>query len=256
MKTLACIKRVPDTGTKINLTDDQQRIDASNIGYTLAPYEECAIEEAVQKAESTGGSATVLSVGVPEAEEQLRKGIAMNADQAELVDKGEEEWRSRSTASAIADAALDSSGNIKYDMLFFGNESADLGDYQVGIRVANQLDIPFVAGATSVDLEGETAIIKRDITGGNEVYEVSLPVAVSVKEGVNNPRYPSMRDRMQARNHQIDVSDATQSDGHGSLTKLKLESTTGDDSSAEVLGEGVDAVPEIIDVLENEIEVI
>lgn len=257
MDVLACIKRVPDTGAKIVLTDDNQDIDTSNLGFTVSPHEECAIEEAIQVTEDHGGTATVLSLGPEEATEQLRTGLAMTADEATLLETNGDEWGPKATATAIADAVADRSDDgLAYDLLLFGNESADMANYQVGVRVAEELDIPFVAGVKSLDVEDGTAVVKREIPGGEEVYEVDLPAAVSVKEGINEPRYASMRAKMRARNQEIDRLTPERSDGHGTFEKIRLETPDEDDSEAEILGEGPEAVPDVVDVLREELEVI
>ena len=259
MDVLACIKRVPNTGSEIVLTDDQQGIDTSTLGFTMSPHEECAIEEAVQQVEEHDGSATVLTLGPEDADEQVRTGLAMTADNGVLLETDGEEWSPRATANAIADAIRESGegdGDVGYDLLLFGNESADMANYQVGVRVANELGLPVVAGIKTLDVEDGTAIAKREISGGEEVYEVDLPAVVTVMEGINEPRYASMRSRMQARKQELDVRDPERREGPGSFEMVRLESPEGDDSEAEVLGEGVDAVPAIIDVLENDVEVL
>ena len=260
MDVLASIKRVPNTGSEIVLTDDQQGIDTSTLGFTMSPHEECAIEEAVQQVEEHGGSATVLTLGPEDADEQVRTGLAMTADNGVLLETDGAEWSPRATAHAIADAVRESGDGaddeIGYDLLLFGNESADMANYQVGVRVANELGLPCVAGIKSLDVEDGTAIAKREISGGEEVYEVDLPAVITVMEGINEPRYASMRSRMQARKQELDVRDPEHREGPGSFEMVRLESPEEDDAEATMLGEGVDAVPAIIDVLENDVEVL
>jgi electron transfer flavoprotein beta subunit len=254
MDVLTCIKRVPDTGSKIVLTDDQQSIDASNLGFTMSPHEECAIEEAVQLVETHGGTARVLTLGPPEADEQLRTGLAMTADEATLLETDGSEWGPRATATAIADAAR--AAEAEFDLLLFGTESADAANYQVGIRVAEALDLPCVAGVKSLEIEGRTAIAGREVSGGEEIYEVNLPAVITVKEGINEPRYASMRAKMSARRQEVDSREPDAEAGPGTFEKLRLEAPSADDSAAELLGEGPEAVPRIVEVLEEEVEVI
>ena len=251
---LACIKRVPDTGAKIVLTDDHQGIDASALGFTMSPHEECAIEEAVQLVEAHGGSATVLTVGPDEATEQLRTGLAMQADDALLLETDGEEWGPRETAHAIATAVADR--DTDYDLLLFGNESADQENYQVGIRVARQLGLPVVAGIKDLEVDGDRVVAKRDVSGGEEVYEVDLPAVVTVKEGINSPRYASMRARMQARRQEVATAEPDPGTHDGTLEMVRLESPEEDEEETEVLGEGPDAAPEVVRVLRDELEVL
>ncbi|SDQ55567.1 electron transfer flavoprotein subunit beta/FixA family protein [Natronobacterium texcoconense] len=254
MNVLSCIKRVPNTGAKIVLTEDQQRIDTSNLGFTMSPHEECAIEEAIQLIEEHGGTAHVLTLGPDEADEQLRTGLAMQADEATLLETDGEEWSPRATADAIANAIRDL--DDAFDLLLFGNESADVGNYQVGVRVARKLGLPCVTGIKSLEIEDGTAIAKREVSGGEEVYEIDLPAVVAVKEGINEPRYASMRAKMQARKQEVPSLEPDGTAGAGTFEKVRLEAPETDDSEAEVLGEGPDAVPDVIEVLEEEVEVL
>ena len=266
MDVLTCIKRVPDTGASIVLTDDQRGIDASSLGFTMSPHEECAIEEAVQQVESHGGAVTVLTLGPEEATEQLRTGLAMQADEATLLTTDGAEWSPRATAGAIVDAIRDgsdgdpvdgdSTADVGYDLLLFGNESADVGNYQVGVRVARELGLPCVTGIKSLEVADGTATAKREITGGEEVYEVDLPAVVTVKEGINQPRYASMRAKMQARQTEVERRDPERRDGGGTLEMVRLETPVQDDSAAEILGEGPEAAPEVVRVLREEVEVL
>src|SRR5438445_3598574 len=144
MNVLVCVKRVPLTGGKIVLTDDERAISTRHLGFTVSPHEECGVEEAVRLVEKHGGASTVLTLGPPEAEEQLRDMMAIGADRAiHLVTDGEE-WDPQATAGAITDAIRADAGD--YDLILFGNESADAGNYQVAIRVARKLGLPVVTG--------------------------------------------------------------------------------------------------------------
>jgi len=254
MDLLACIKRVPETGAKIVLTEDRMGIDTTNLGFTMSPHEECAVEEAVQQVEEHGGSATALTLGPEEATEQLRTALAMKCDEATLLETDGEEWGPRETAGAIADAVRGT--DTEFDLLLFGNESADMANYQVGVRVARELGRPCITGIKDLEVEDGTAVAKREISGGEEVYEVDLPAVITVKEGINEPRYASMRAKMQARRQEVEHRDPDRGDRQGTFEKVRLEAPEEDDSDAEVLGEGPDAVPAVVEVLEEEVEVL
>ncbi|WP_418282948.1 electron transfer flavoprotein subunit beta/FixA family protein [Halorubrum sp. DTA98] len=254
MNVLACVKRVPETGAKIVLTDDNQEIDTSNLGFTMSPHEECAIEEAIQQVETHGGSSHVLTLGPSEATEQLRTGLAMQADEATLLETDGEEWESRATAAAIANAVREA--DDEFDLLLFGNESADTANYQVGVRVARELGVPCVTGIKSLDVEDGTAIAKREIAGGEEVYEIDLPAVVAVKEGINEPRYASMRAKMQARNQEVPSREPDGTAGPGTFEKVRLEAPETAESEAEILGEGSDAVANVVEVLDSEVDLL
>lgn len=251
LNVLACIKRVPDTGAKINLTEDEQRIDDAGLGYTMSPHEECAIEEAVAQVEEHGGTATVLTLGPEDAAEQLRTGLAMQADDAVLLETGGEEWDPMATAEAIATAVAEH--ETDFDLLLFGNESADSENYQVGIRTATHLDRPCVTGIKDIAISDGQVTAERDIPRGAEIYEVDLPAVVTVKEGINEPRYPSMRAKMQARRQEVQRMEP-QGTGAGP-EKVRLIAPEEADVPTEVLGDSPAAAPAVVDVFE-ELEVI
>lgn len=140
MKILVCVKRVPTVGGRITLTEDGQRVDTRMSGFAISPHEECAVEEAVRITERFGGSVTVLTLGPPEAAEQVRDMLALGAGRGILLEADGREWGPIATAEAIAWSAAQVSGG--YDLLLFGNEAADTGDYQVPVRVAQALGLP------------------------------------------------------------------------------------------------------------------
>ena len=139
MNVLVCAKRVPMTGGTIVLTADEQAIETRHLGFTISPHEECGVEEAVRLIEANGGESVVLTLGPAEAEEQLRDAMALGVDRAILL-QVEDEWDAQATARAIVDAVnAEREAGTAFDLIFFGNESADSGNYQVGIRVAHAL---------------------------------------------------------------------------------------------------------------------
>ena len=149
MDVLVCVKRVPATGGRITLTDDERGIDTKSLGFTVSPHEECAVEEAVRITEQHGGSSVVLTLGPETAEEQLRDALALGIERGVLLET-DEQWGPEATAEAIAVAIVEQ--ETPFDLLMFGNESADAADYQVGIRVAHALDMPCVTGVKSLEI--------------------------------------------------------------------------------------------------------
>src|SRR2546425_2356834 len=189
MNVLVCVKRVPVTGGRIMLTPDEQEIDTRFLGFTVSPHEECAVEEAIRLLENDGGTSTVLSLGPAASVEQLQDALALGIGRALLLETDGREWDPAATARAIVEAVRsEAAAGFEYDLLLFGNEAADKGDYQVGIRVAHSLGLPCVTGVKALEVRAGTAIARREGPGGGEVFEVSLPAVVSVKEGINLPR--------------------------------------------------------------------
>jgi len=250
LNVLVCIKRVPDTGAKLVLTDDEQGIDTSHLGFTISPHEECAVEEAVRLIERHGGTSTVLTLGPSAAADQLRDALALGIGEAILLETQGDEWDPEATARAIVDAIQTQSATSgDFDILLFGHEAADTGDYQVGIRVAHALDLPCVTGVKALAIRDDTAIAKREILGGFEVFEVSLPAAFTVKEGLNVPRYPSLRGRLAARRKEIQR--LAPPSWRGGLEKIRLRVLEEEDSGAEILSEGSDAVERVVEILKT-----
>jgi electron transfer flavoprotein beta subunit len=247
MDVLVCVKRVPTTGARMVLTADEQEIETRNLGFTVSPHEECAVEEAVRLVEEHGGSATVLTLGPEAAAEQLREAMAVGIDQAILLATDGREWGPMATAGAIVDAirAQDKS----FDVLMFGNEAADSGGYQVGIRVAHALDLPCVAGIKSLKIEGDAAVAQRESSGGWETFRVALPAVFTIKEGINLPRYPSLPGKLRAKKKPIDQVEP-QHNG-GGLEKIRLKMPEEQESEVVILGNGPDATPKVMEVLKD-----
>lgn len=249
MDILVCIKRVPATGAKIVLTEDAQEIETRNLGFAVSPHEECAVEEAVQLADKHGGTTTVLTLGSTDSTEQLREALAMGINEAILLETDGRDWAPMATARAIIAAikALQAAGK-HFDLLLFGNESADAGGYQVGVRVAYALNWPIVTGVKRLDVKGDKIIVRREAGGGWEVFELPLPAVVSVKEGINLPRYPSLPGRMRAKKKAIEQIKPVKTES--GLEKVRLLVPAEDTSSARILGEGPAVAPNVIEVLQ------
>lgn len=250
MRILVCVKRVPAPGAKIVLTEDSQSIDARHLGFTTSPHEECAVEAAVQLIEKHGGSSTVLTLGPPEAEEQLRYAISVGVESAVLLPTEASEWDPQATSSAITDAIRElEEADGPFDLILFGNESADSGGYQVGIRVARALDRPVVSGIKGVEIEGSEAVARRETPEGFEVYRVPLPAVLAVKEGINLPRYPTLPGRL--RSKKAEVNQIAPAHRPGGLSKIRLMSPPEQVTETEVLGQGPEAAPRVADILEE-----
>jgi electron transfer flavoprotein beta subunit len=249
MRILVCVKRVPAPGARINITDDGRAIDTSHLAFTTSPHEECAVEAAAQLVEVHGGSATVLTLGTEAAEEQVRYAVSVGVQEAVLVEAGEE-WDPQRTARALVAAIgeLEARGG-PFDLLLFGNESADSGGFQVGIRVAHALDRPMVNGAKGLSVADGIVVVERESDAGRERYELPLPAAVGVKEGLNLPRYPTMRGRLASK--KAEVARASADAPPGGLAMVRLERPVEEQTETVILGHGPDAAPAVVDALED-----
>jgi len=240
MRVLVCIKRVPAPGARIVLTEDGRAIDTRLLSFAISPHEECAVEEAVSIAETRDGQVTVLTLGPPEAEEQLRAALAVGAHEAVLIPTDGSDWDPISTASAITSAVEDLESQGRFDLILFGNESADSGGYQVGIRVARALGRPVVSGIKGIDLEGDTVRLRRETAVSSEIYALPVPAVLAVKEGINLPRYPTLKGRLNAKKVEVRRIEAERVDSGQAMVRLVTlpqeisETTILDDATAMV----------------------
>ena len=251
MNVLVCVKRVPDTGARLELTPDGQDIDTRNLEFTISPHEECAVEEAIRLIEQHGGSSIVLTLGPEAATEQLRESLAKGIDKGVLLETDGSEWDPVATAGAITEAIrqLESAQGAPFDVIFFGNESADAGHYQVGVRVADALGRPCVTGIKALEIQDGSAVAKHEVPGGWEVYQVPLPAVFTVKEGINVPRHPSLRGIMTAKKKEIQKIQPQKPEMQ--LIKKQLRKPPERAAEVEILGEGVEAVPKVVEKLKE-----
>jgi electron transfer flavoprotein beta subunit len=245
VRILVAVKRVPITGGRMVLTEDGQALETKHLGFTISPHEECAVEEAVRIVEAGEGEVVVLTLGPAEAEEQLRDCMAIGADRGILLETQGEEWDAQATAAAIVEAVR---GEEPFDLLLFGNESADAAGYQVGIRVAHALDLPIVTGLKKIELRDGGVRCERDVGGARDVYETALPAVLTVLEGLNLPRYPSVPGRLRAK--QKPLARTAVSAPEPRLERLRLTVPEGQGKQAEVLGEGAAAAARVVEVMQ------
>jgi electron transfer flavoprotein beta subunit len=237
-------------GAKVTVTPDAQEIDTHLLGFTISPHEECAVEEAVRLIETHGGVVSVLTLGPPEAIEQLRDAAAIGAGRLVLLETDGREWGPIATARAIVEAIRAHEAETgRYDLVLFGNEAADTGDYQVAIRVAHLLGRPCATGIKHLDISGPTLRARHEFRGGDELFEFGLPAVVSVKEGINLPRYPSLPGRMRAKKAPVEQTRPAFSEDP--VHKQALRVPVVERQRAEILGTGVEAVPALVELLEQ-----
>jgi electron transfer flavoprotein beta subunit len=190
----------------------------------------------------------VLTLGPPEAEEQLRDLMAIGIDRGiHLVTDGGE-WDPQATAAAIV-AAIREDGTA-FDVVMFGNESADAGNYQVAVRVAQALGLPVVNGIKGITVDGNGIRCERERTShppGRDVYVLPLPAVVSVLEGINLPRYPSVPGRMRAKRKPLVSTEPARPDARLEMVRLRVPE--GASKQAEVLGNGPEAAPRVVEIL-------
>ncbi|WP_010147181.1 electron transfer flavoprotein subunit beta/FixA family protein [Serinicoccus profundi] len=245
---LVCVKRVPDASGEVVLTPDGSSVDGRYAGYTMSAHEECAVEIAASVAGESGGSVTVLTLGDDDSVEQLRAALAVGAHEAVRVDAVADDYGPADVAAAIAEVvrSREASGS-GFGLVLVGNDAADTGDHQVGIRLAHLLDRPVVAGAQQVAISGDRVDVRVGTAAGTEVYDLPLPAVLTVLEGGVEPRYPNISGRMKAKKAPIEVVEpAVVPQGSG---RLGLRVLPPPESNVELLGEGAAAAPRLVEVL-------
>jgi len=242
---LVCIKRVPDAAGEVLLTADEQALDARFVGFTVSAHENCAVELAVRI-----GDATVLSLGPADTVEQLRGALGVGAKAAVLIEADPVGYGPADIAREIAAVvkAHEAEGKT-YDLILLGNDAADTGDFQVGIRLAYELGRPVVNGVRTVEVAGDVATARGDGIDGVETYEVPLPAVVTVLEGGVEPRYPTITGRMKAKKTPIET-DEPRNQPRGP-ERVRLTLPPAQPSTVDVLGEGPDAAAAVVDLLQR-----
>jgi electron transfer flavoprotein beta subunit len=244
---LVCIKRVVDSTGEVVITDDGQSVDGRHAGFTVSAHEECAVELAVQ---ITGGAAALFTLGDESAEEQLRNALAMGGTSATHVVADASTYGPADVAREIAAVVRDhEAAGTNHDLILLGNDAADSGDFQVGIRLAYELGRPVVNGAETVTIEDGHAVAGVQGPDGHEVYRVPLPAVVTVLEGGVEPRYPSVPGRMKAKKVAVEVREpATTPEG---TKRVRLTVPPPAPSQVQILGNGPEAAAAVVDLFEK-----
>ncbi len=251
MRILVCVKRVPDVGGSVLLTADEQSVDARHDGYTVSNHETSAVELAIQMVEKAGeGTVTLLTVGPAESVEQLKYLLGLGCQAATLVEADPVALGPADVARELAAVVRDhESGWAAYDLVLLGNDAADTGDFQVGIRLGYLLGRPVVNGVSTVRVEDGHAVTTGDGPDGEETFEVPLPAVVTVLEGGVEPRYPTMKGRIAANKVAVETrAPATEPQGAG---RVRLVVPPAAPSTVEVIGEGPAAAPAVVDLFEK-----
>jgi electron transfer flavoprotein beta subunit len=222
MKLLVCISQTPDTTAKISFKDDSTKYDEAGVPFIINPYDEWyALVKAIEIVEKQGGSVTALTVGGSDTETNIRKALAIGADEAVRVDAQPDD--SLFVATQIAHYAKDKG----FDILFFGKETIDHNGSIVPAMVAELMDIPFVSYANQMEIEGNKAMVSREISGGTETIQVETPFALSAAKGMAEQRIPNMRGIMMARKKPLEVVEAVDCTPLVSLERFELPPSKG-----------------------------
>ena len=250
MKSIVCVKRVPDTETRVRIAGDGGSIDPSGVKFVLNPYDEFAVEAGLRHKEQAGsGEVVVVTAGGSESAETLRTALAMGADSAVLV-KTDGKVEGLAAARVLAEEIR----GREYDLVLFGVRAIDDDLQAVGPMVAELLGIPCATAVTEFSVEDGKVVAQREVEGGTEVMELRLPCALTLTKGAYEPRYASLKGIMAAKKKPLEEKPA-QGAGGGAPAEQKL-SYPPERQAGRIVGEGADAVPELVRLLREEAKIL
>ncbi len=250
MKIAVCVKRVPDTEARVKIGADGASIDESGVKFIINPYDEFAVEEALQRREKAGaGEVVVISLGADAAQETIRGALAMGADRGVLLQAAPIPADGLAVAKALAAELKDG----RYDLILFGKLAVDDYNHQVGPMVAELLGLPCVTAVVKLELEKGRGTAEREVEGGIEVVSFALPAVLTCDKGLNTPRYPALKGIMAAKKKPIEIRLAQLGAARLAVRALALppERTEG-----RIVGEGAAAVPDLVRLLREEAKVL
>ena len=260
MHLFVFVKRVPDTESKIKINHETNTVNEEGLNFVLSPYDEYAVEEAIQIKEAKGGQVTVFSVGPDEAQTILKKCLAMGADEAVLIkDDAGETFDALRTAKIISQ--LLRTKYTEYDLLLFGKQSVGADSAQVPAMVAAMLDLPQVNVVTKLEIEGNSGTAHREIEGAAENVAFALPAVISAQKGLNEPRYETLKGIMAAKRKEIPVVTFEElgfapDELAGGLELTKMESPPSREAGKIIEGEPDEAAKKLAEFLRHEAKVI
>ena len=243
------MRRVPDTGTRIRIASDGKSIDTSDAEFVINPYEEYALEQAVQLKEKHGGEVTVVTLGPEKTTQVIMKTLALGADKAVHLKCD----RVPDDPSLVARALASELKGLDFDVLLFGKKGVDDDNQQVGQMVAESLGIPCVTQIVKLDVSDGKAVAQREVEGGSITVETTLPAAFTAEKDLTVPRYASLRELVAARKKPIVVRDVQLAQSSLEVVSIQYPQQR---SPGKIVGKGVDAVPILVRLLHEEAKVI
>lgn len=247
MKIIVVIKRVPDTETQVKVGPDGKTIDPAGVVYVMNPYDEYAVEEAIKLKEEHGGEITVMCVGTENATKEIRTAIAMGCDDGVLFKDPEFALDPQGVARVLAEEIK----GREYDLIMFGKKNVDDDYSQIPLLIAARLDLPVVTAINELEVnpaEG-TATCKRNIEGAAEMYTVKLPAVLTAEKGLNEPRYPNLIAVRKSMKAPLDIKDAVIETPGLKVLSMELPPPR---EGGRIVGEGVEAVDELVRCLKDE----
>lgn len=248
MNIFVCVSLVPDSTTKVKVGSDGKSLDESGVSFIINPYDEFAVEEAVQMQEKGGSTTTAISFGTDKAKEAIKKAFQMGVENGVLIKAESDNFDSYTVARNIADYLKDKNA----DLILFGKQSIDFDGMVVPKMVAEMLNLPCVNVVVKMDIADGKITAEREIEGGKEVVEATMPAVIGAQKGLNEPRYPNLKSIMAAKKKAIEEVSPTYSGNMYEVIEMSLPSAKGEGK----IFEGAESVPELVKLLREEAKVI
>ena len=249
MKVAVCIKRVPDMEMRFSLATDKKSLDPAGLKYEMGDFDGYALEVGLQLVEKQGGEVVVISVGPDGSQETLRKGLAMGAARAVQLKAEQVPFDGFPIARALA-AELTEGG---YDLILFGRVATDTGNGTVGPMTAELLDLPCISSISQLEIVEGQGTARRELEGSAETMQFTLPAVLTIDEGIARPRLASLKGIMAAKKKSLEVKPAQLGEARLVVESIALPP---DRPPGRIVGEGADAVPELLRALQMEAKVL
>ena len=249
MKIIVCVSLVPDSTTKVKVSESKKSIDETGVSYILNPYDEFAVEEALKIKEKNTGEVTAVSFGSDKSKEAIKKSFQMGADKGVFIKAGSEDFDSYTVAKNLADYLKTQNP----DIIFFGKQSIDFDGLLIPSMVSEILNIPCISVVVKLDITDGKVTAEREIEGGKEIIESGLPIVIGAQKGLNEPRYPNLKSIMAAKSKPIEEIPATYTGNKVEIIEMNLPLAK---TSGKIFTNGKDDVQELIKLLREEAKVI
>jgi electron transfer flavoprotein beta subunit len=250
VKIAVCIKRVPDMDVRFKIGATGTSVDEAGLKFDISDFDGYAVEAALQiKEKANAGEVVVISLGADNVQETLRKAMSMGADRAVQLKHDAPVFDSFAIATALA-AEISTGG---YDLVMFGRMSIDTANQATGTMVAELLGLPIITAISKLDFDGGKVKARRELEGSYELIECPLPAIVTIDEGIARPRYPSLKGIMAAKKKPLETKPAQVGEQRYTLDKMELPAER---AAGRIVGEGKDAVPELVRLLKEEAKVL
>lgn len=249
MKIAVCVSLVPDSTTKVKIGSSGKSIDENGVTFILNPYDEYAVEAAVQLKEKSGAETFAISFGTDKSKEAIKKAYQMGVEKGILIKASSDDYDNYTVAKNLADV-LD---ELKPEMVFFGKQSIDFDGMAIPAMVATLLNLPFINVVTNLDINENEISVEREIEGGKEVIVSALPAIIGAQKGLNNPRYPNLKSIMASKSKPIEERNASFAGNKTEIISMTLPPAKG---KGKILENGAESAAELVRLLRDEAKII